>query len=58
MSHWRLTVDTAEDLDLVRRVYASLDPPDPGFDYRRLVECLEAHPEWSEINRHVIQRGT
>lgn len=55
-SWWRLTVDTREDLDLVSRVYSSLYSDDPFFDYTQLLECLERHPDWSDINQHVIQK--
>jgi spore coat polysaccharide biosynthesis protein SpsF len=56
-SRWRLTVDTPEDLELVSRVYSSLFPSGPAFDYPELVACLDQHPEWAEINRHVVQKG-
>ncbi len=56
-SHWRLTIDTSEDLELVSRVYSALFPTCPAFDYPELVACLEQHPEWAEINRHVMQNG-
>jgi spore coat polysaccharide biosynthesis protein SpsF len=55
-SHWRVTVDTREDLELVSRVYSDLLPGSPAFDYPELEACLRQHPEWIEINRHVAQK--
>jgi spore coat polysaccharide biosynthesis protein SpsF len=56
-SHWRLTVDTPEDLDLVSKIYSALLSSCPAFEYPELVACLQDHPEWAEINRHVVQSG-
>lgn len=56
-SDLRWTVDTADDLALVRAVYAALEPADPGFGYRRILAAVAAHPEWREINRHVEQKA-
>ena len=50
----RLTVDTAEDLDLVRRVYAALEPSDPGFTAEDVVAWLDAHPEVRALNAHLV----
>ena len=56
-SHWRLTVDTPEDFELVSRVLSALQPQNPAFDYTELLECLGQHPDWAEINQHIIQKG-
>jgi len=56
-SHWRLTVDTPEDLELVSRVFSALSPGCPDFDYPELTACLDRHPDWGGINRHVVQKG-
>lgn len=55
-SHLRWTVDTHEDFDLVARIYEALWPRQPDFDYPEILDCLAAHPEWLELNRHVRQK--
>jgi len=52
----RWTVDTTEDLTLVRTVFVELEPADPAFDYPQVLEALARHPEWLELNRHVEQK--
>jgi|AGTN01.1.fsa_nt_gi Spore coat polysaccharide biosynthesis protein F, CMP-KDO synthetase homolog len=53
---YRLCVDQQEDLDLVRRVCESLQD-DPAFGWREVVDLLDAHPQWTAINRAVIQKA-
>lgn len=53
-SHMRWTVDTAEDLAFVRKIYEHFGAQD--FAWRDVLRLLEDHPEWLEINRHVRQR--
>jgi len=43
---FRLTVDTAADLERARRLYAELDKR-KSFGWRDCVALLRAHPEWS-----------
>lgn len=52
----RWTVDTAADLDLVRRIYDALAPTHPDFGYRELLAAWDEHPEWHRINRGVEQK--
>lgn len=51
LSGLRLTVDTPEDFELVRRVYTELYPKKPAFDLNDIVTLLERFPEWKSINR-------
>jgi len=53
-SHLRWTVDTPEDLELVRRIYDALGGDDFTWDEVRAL--LDEHPQWLEINRHVEQK--
>jgi spore coat polysaccharide biosynthesis protein SpsF len=55
-SHLRWTVDTKEDLALVSRIYEALRAHQPNFDYPEILDCIAAHPEWLELNRHVPQK--
>ena len=54
LSHLRWTVDTAEDMELVRRIYEALGGDDFTWDEVRAL--LDRHPRWSEINRHMEQK--
>ncbi len=49
----RWTVDTREDYELVRRIYGHF--ADRDFSWRDVLSLLALHPEWVELNRHVIQ---
>ncbi len=55
LSHMRWTVDTPEDLQLVRRIYAAFDGDD-RFTWKEVLALLEERPGWLEINRHVPQK--
>lgn len=55
-SDLRWTVDVAEDLELVRRVYRDLLPRSPRFDYCELIKHAQAHPDVHAANRHVAQK--
>lgn len=50
-SYMRWTVDTAEDLEFVRRVYQHFD--DDAFSWRDVLDLLKDHADWLDINRHV-----
>jgi spore coat polysaccharide biosynthesis protein SpsF len=52
MHEWRLTVDTKEDLELVRKVVES----EPG-SYLQLKEILKQNPEWKKVNKRIQQKG-
>lgn len=53
-SAMRWTVDTPEDLDLVRHIYGAFGHD--RFSYREVLVLLEANPGWLELNRHVQQK--
>lgn len=50
--HYRWTVDTAEDLEFVRHVFATL-PEGDDFSWQDVLVLVQAHPEWIVINAHV-----
>ena len=54
-SHYRWTVDTPQDLELVRRLYAGLGNRG-DFHWTEVLELLRRSPELSEINREVRQK--
>ncbi len=52
----RFTVDTADDLALVRRLYADLDVAGADVGVAALIAHLRAHPELAQLNAHVRQK--
>jgi spore coat polysaccharide biosynthesis protein SpsF len=52
----RWTVDTAEDLELVRRIFECFHGRD-DFSWLEVVELFERQPQLAEINAHVEHRG-
>ncbi len=53
--HLRWTVDTPEDLELVRAIYAHFDNDDT-FGYEEILDAYRANPEWHSFNAHVQQK--
>jgi spore coat polysaccharide biosynthesis protein SpsF len=56
-AHLRLTVDTEEDLELVRAIYTELYPVDRAFTLADVLQLLDRRPELVELNRHVEQKA-
>ncbi|MGK7344336.1 MAG: cytidylyltransferase domain-containing protein [Candidatus Nitrospinota bacterium M3_3B_026] len=52
---WRLTVDTAEDLEFLRQVHRAL--AGAPFDARSAAELLDRRPELLKINKDVEQKS-
>lgn len=57
LGRMRWTVDTAADLEFVRRVYEALHPRDPAFGHRDVLALLERRPQLQAINAHVPQKA-
>jgi len=53
-SEHRWTVDTPEDYELVRRIYDAIGHD--RFGWLEALAVVEAHPDWSDLNRHVLQK--
>lgn len=57
----RWTVDTKEDFELVSRIVETLYPRNPEFCMADVLELLDQHSDWREINAEVrqkiVQRG-
>jgi spore coat polysaccharide biosynthesis protein SpsF len=51
----RWTVDTPEDFAFAEKVYAHFGRDD--FGWEEVLPVLAEHPEWSEINRDVVQKA-
>lgn len=53
LSHLRWTVDTPEDLELVRRIFQHFGHD--RFSWEEVLPVLEQHPDWAAINRDISQ---
>ena len=51
----RWAVDMPEDFELVRRIYEALGRDD--FGWRDALAVVEAHPDWLDLNRNVVQKA-
>ncbi|NRA37874.1 MAG: glycosyltransferase family protein [Planctomycetes bacterium] len=56
LSHYRWTVDTAEDLQLVQKIYNTLYVGNNAFEWHDARLLIEEHPEWLDINKHIQQK--
>jgi spore coat polysaccharide biosynthesis protein SpsF len=54
LSAHRWTLDTADDYELIRRIYDALGVD--TFGWLDALALVEANPDWSELNRHVPQK--
>jgi len=52
----RLTVDTIEDFEVIRRIYEELYPVNPAFSLDDVITLLDRKPELLEINREIRQK--
>jgi len=55
LSHYRWTVDEAEDFDLVTKIYQALYPKNTHFALADILELIETKPELAQINKHIIR---
>jgi spore coat polysaccharide biosynthesis protein SpsF len=54
-SNHRWTVDTAEDMEFVRAIFARLN--DRAFRSRDVFDLLDHEPELMELNRSIMQKA-
>lgn len=55
-SQYRWTLDTPEDLQLIREIYKQLRDRD-DFDWREALHVMEREPELCALNSHVLQKS-
>ncbi len=55
-SHLRWTVDSLEDLEVVRAIYAALYPLNADFGYTDALRHAREHPTVHAVNAHVVQK--
>lgn len=58
LSQYRLTVDTPEDFELIRRLIEHLYPKNPQFSLQDIMSLIKQHPEWVKINAHIEQKSS
>jgi spore coat polysaccharide biosynthesis protein SpsF len=56
-SNLRLTLDTAEDYQLIKAVYEGLWPVNPDFSANDVVDYLRAHPGLAAVNAGIKQKA-
>ena len=56
LSTHRWTVDTPEDFDLVSRLIGAVADSRAGHGVDDVLAVLAKHPEWENLNRHVVQK--
>ncbi len=56
-SDLRWTVDVAEDLEMVRRLYAEMGLGERAVGYREILAYVRSHPALLAVNAGVVQRG-
>ena len=57
-SEFRWTVDTPQDLELVRTIYRHFESTgDHDFGWRQAFAACQANPEWQKINQLVVQKA-
>lgn len=54
-SEFRWTLDTEDDLRLIRAIYGRFDNCD-DFDWRQVIAVMEREPELELLNAHVVQK--
>lgn len=53
-SYLRWTLDTIEDFKLISKIYEALYHKKQDFVMRDILEVLNKHPEWSQINADIM----
>lgn len=53
---FRLCVDTADDLEVIRKIFDALYPKNPAFPALDILNFLRQHPEIAELNTHIRQK--
>jgi spore coat polysaccharide biosynthesis protein SpsF len=55
-SRYRWTLDTREDLELLRTIYSRFDGRD-NFSWQEVIQLMEREPELAELNSEVLQKS-
>jgi spore coat polysaccharide biosynthesis protein SpsF len=55
-SHYRWTLDTPEDLELLRAIYSRFDNHG-DFSWQDVIALMEREPDLAELNSQVLQKS-
>jgi spore coat polysaccharide biosynthesis protein SpsF len=55
-SEYRWTLDTADDLELIREVYRHF-APNGSMGWREVLKLMKSRPQLADVNAHVMQKG-
>lgn len=55
-SQYRWTLDTVEDLELLRAIYTRFDNND-DFGWEEIIQVMEREPQLAQLNSHVVQKA-
>jgi spore coat polysaccharide biosynthesis protein SpsF (cytidylyltransferase family) len=55
-SHYRWTLDTPEDLKLLRTIYSHFDNRD-DFHWQEVIHLMEREPDLAELNSRILQKS-
>ena len=53
---WRLDLDYEEDLKLLNIIFEDLYTRNPFFGLKELVNWLDTHPQYRNINRNLFRK--
>ncbi len=56
LSHYRLTVDTPEDFELIKRILTNIYPKNKEFLLKDIIHVLRENPDWVQLNAHIEQK--
>lgn len=56
LGHYRWTVDTTEDFQLVELILSSLYSENQLFYMSDVIDLLDQHPDWVQLNSHIEQK--
>jgi spore coat polysaccharide biosynthesis protein SpsF len=55
-SRYRWTLDTSEDLELIRAIYSRFDNCD-DFDWKEVLALMEREPDLADLNSRIVQKA-
>lgn len=53
---YRLTLDTPEDLILIKKIFDTLYPRNKDFTLKDICNLMQENPDWALINSHIHQK--
>ena len=53
LSQLRWTLDEPQDWVLIRKIFQHLYPLKPAFSMQDILQALDQHPQWNQVNGHI-----